>query len=156
MKKIIGLLIGSIFALSASTFASWNVATGATWWTMQPPKKDIVACIKTAALTREWYLQSAYRTFSDAVLVAYLRRSEALTAAYDSGKSMKEIKVLIRTAFETWKEKVKTARDSLQKERKERWKIFTEDVKKCKPDRWTAQEATQDASSQERSEGGSL
>lgn len=89
-------------------------------------------------------------------MVAYLRRSEAIKAAYESGKSMKEIRSMIRTAFDSWKEKVKTAREALKKERKDRWEDFKEEVKACRPDRNTSKEATQDASGQERSEGNSL
>jgi gas vesicle protein len=89
-------------------------------------------------------------------MVAYLRRSEAIKAAYDAAKNMKEARPAIKTAFDTWRETVKQARETLKKERQDRWAIFKEDVKKCRPDKRNEKEATQDSSGQQRSEGNVL
>ena len=85
-------------------------------------------------------------------MVAYLRRSEAIKAAYESGASMKEIRSMIKASFETWKEKVKALREALRKERKDRRAQFKEDINNCRPDKSTAKDATQDINVQERSE----
>lgn len=163
MKKTLTLLAVAFVALAGSTFASGEVVTGSentgTVVTQPAPttatdatKAAVAACIQTAALTREGYLQSAYRSFSDAVMVAYLRRSEAINAAYTSAKTIKEARPLIKTAFDTWKTKVKAAREALKKARKDVWATFKNDVKACRPDKATSKDATMDATGQERSE----
>lgn len=168
MKKTLALLAVAFVALAGSTFASGEITTGSesTWTVVTQPaptttstdatKAAVVACIKTAALTREGYLQSAYRSFSDAVMVAYLRRSEAINAAYTTAKTMKDVRPLIKTAFETWKSTVKTARETLKKTRKDVWATFKNDVKACRPDKATSKDATMDATWQEKSEWSSL
>ena len=168
MKKTLALLAVTFVALAGSTFASGEVVTGSenTWTVIAQPtptspvtdaaKAAVVACIQTAALTREGYLQSAYRSFSDAVMVAYLRRSEGINAAYTTAKTMKEARPLIKTAFDTWKTTVKTARETLKKARKDVWAIFRNDVKACRPDRATSKDATMDSTGQERTEWTSL
>lgn len=161
MKKGLAIIIWSAMILANSVFASGEVTTGnsaapvVTTPQTDAQKLAVVACIKAAALTREWYLQSAYRTFTDAIMVGYQRRSEAISAAYDT-KSIKDAKPLIRTAFDTWKEVVKKAREAFNKNRKDIWATFKKDVWLCRPDRKTWQDATQDASWQERSEGSIL
>lgn len=158
MKKIILSIVAGLAIFASSTFASGNVTTWniGTWSTGSVLKKETVMCIKTAALTREGYLQAAYRTFTDAVIVAYLRRSEAIKAAYEAANSMKEARPIIKTAFDTWRETVKKAREVLKKERQDRWNLFKDDVKKCRPDRNNYNDATQDANWQQRSEGNIL
>ena len=168
MKKTLALLAVTFVALAGSTFASGEVATGSentgtvitqpapTTPTTDATKAAVLTCIKTAALTREGYLQSVYRSFSDAVMVAYLRRSEAINSAYTTAKTMKEARPLIKTAFDTWKTTVKAARDALKKWRKDVWATFKNDVKACRPDRSTSKDATMDATGQERSEWSSL
>lgn len=158
MKKLIALIAVTAVAFGASTFASGEVTTGSTTGTnIQSTQTDaqkaaVLSCIKVAALTREGYLQSAYRSFSDAVMVAYLRRSEAIDAAYTSTKTMKDARPLIKTAFDTWKVKVKEAREKFKKTRKDIWNTFRNDIKACRPDRATSKDATMDSTGQERSE----
>lgn len=168
MKKTLALLAVTFVALAGSTFASGEVMTGSenTWTVVAQPtpsnpttdaaKAAVLTCIKTAAMTREGYLQSAYRSFSDAVMVAYLRRSEGINAAYTTTKTMKEARPVIKTAFETWKTTVKSAREKLKKARNDIWNTFKNDVKACSPDRSTSKDATMDATGQERSEWSSL
>lgn len=167
MKKTLALLAVSLVALAGNTFASGEVVTGSEntgTVVIQPApispttdatKAAVLTCIKTAALTREGYLQSAYSTFSDAVMIAYLRRSEAITAAY-AVKTMKEARPLIKTAFDTWKTTVKTARETLKKTRKDIWESFKNSVKACRPDKSTSKDATMDATWQEKSEWNAL
>ena len=162
MKKIITLIALTAIALGWNTFASGEVVTGnntgITIYSTQTDTQKVaaVSCIKVAALTREGYLQSAYRSFSDTVMVGYLRRSEAIDAAYTSSKKIKEARTLIKTAFDTWEAKVKESRETLKKTRKDIWKTFSDDVKACRPDKATSKDATMDSTGQERTEGSIL
>lgn len=119
-------------------------------------KKEIAVCIKTAAITREGYLQTVYKIFADAAIVAYSKRSDEIKAAYDSAKNMKEARPAIKAAFDTWRETIKKAREELKKERQGKRNTFKEDVKKCRPDSRNAKDATQDSNGQQMSEGNIL
>lgn len=157
MKKTLTLLALTCVAFAGSTFASGQVLTGTAKSTVKSTltdeqKKAVVACIKIAALTREWYLQSAYRSFTDTVMIAYLRRSEAIDAAYSTTQTMKDARPLIKTAFDVWRDKVKVARDTFNKKRKDVWKTFRNDVNTCKPDKDILKDSTMDSTGQEKSE----
>jgi hypothetical protein len=175
MKKTLFIACWALFALAGSTFASGEVMTGTistghvstgshATWTVQNPKntqtdaekKAVLVCIKTAALTREWYLQSTYRKFTDAIMISYLRRSEWIQAAYETTTSIKDARPLIKTVFDTWKETVKKAREAFKKARKEVRDTFKTNVTACRPDNATWKDATWDSTGQEKSEWGAL
>jgi hypothetical protein len=154
MKKTIALVAAWLIVLANSTFATGNITTGTTTpTTPAAPKAEIVACLKQAALTREGNLQSAFKEFSDVILVAYLTRSRAITTAYDSGKSMKEIRADLKAAFDSRRSSIKIGREAFKKARKDVWTDYKVAAKACRPEKSTEKEVSQDATTQEKSEG---
>ena len=156
MKKALSIVVAALI-LSWSAFATGEVTTGTTASApLTAEQKAMITCISNAALTREWYLQSAYRTYTDMVMVAYLQRSREIKTAYESGKSLKEIRPMIKAAFDSWKASAQKHREAYIKERKEVWVDFKKAAKACRPDRSTTQWLNQDNASQERLEANAL
>lgn len=159
MKKKFLIALWATLLLAGSTFATGEVAPAAT---PTKPANDpaktvaIITCIRNAALTREWYLQKYYSDYSSAIGVAYVHRSTAISKAYETGKTMKEIRPMIQAGFDTWRTTIKQTRATLIKNRKDTWETYKNDVKACRPDKSTSQAARSDAASQQTFENDSF
>jgi hypothetical protein len=92
---------------------------------------DQVACVKTAVGVREGAVGSAFTTFSSSVSSALSARASALATAWGYA-STTERGPAIRTAWKTYSESIRMARQTLRETKKTVWGTFKDSVKACK------------------------
>lgn len=111
-----------LFGVASSASATENTTTMNT---------SAIACVKDAVVARETALGEGWSDFSEAVMITYETRKEALTDAY--GKStVGEIKNAVKEAWKNFKNDVKGARADWKNERKDIWAEFKADRKACR------------------------
>jgi hypothetical protein len=153
-KKALTISITSALLFAASAFATNMPVIVSNWETAGPVVNSankakiasgvVLACLQTAANTRETAISKATQTYATAVVAAFSKRASDVSAAYSTGKTMKEIRPLIKTAFETFKTSIKNARTTFKAARKAAWDTHKIAVKACKPDSATEKSLTED------------
>ena len=141
----------SILFIAQSTFAT-NMPTSPVvptsskirpWYTTNTTStsskdtKTILACLQTAAVNRETTIVAASKIYAEGISNAFVKRASDISAAYGSGKTIKEIKPLIKAAFTTFTASIKSVKTTFKTSRGKAWTDHKIAVKSCKPDTTT-------------------
>lgn len=89
-----------------------------------------VACIQTAVAKREASLAQGFSAFSATISEAYSDRAAALGTVWsitDAGGR----RLGLKTAWDAFQQSGKGARETLKTARKDAWKLYNAEVKRC-------------------------
>lgn len=139
IKSISALLMVSLFlVLAAPVMAEDNQTPTPTPTPTSTPAPSTnpnlvpgLACMKTAVVTRDNYIISAWGTASASITAAYAARRDALSAAWGITVRKDRNAALVK-AWKDFRSSTKSAKNTFNTARNTAWKQFNTDGKACK------------------------